>query len=251
MGTTTTPTTKAPVPKRKKAPSKAPRRLLKKQLRDIERLIKNKNKKSVNDLPEQVLQENAERADRIKKQIEALGPEPAATADKRVESAKQKSSKAIRFTEMRRAGRKIVAFKKQHPNYENSEEEAKLLEDLELDLLYTKNFPRNEDYIPIYPESTLEDEEKHARQKEIREQIATALANGEIKSSTKLDTDQKAAKSGPTTEDQPASNWSDDDEEDGEDCVGEEDGEGDDEDDSSESESESEEKPVAKRSKSK
>jgi len=99
MGTTTTPTTtKAPVPKRKKAPSKAPRRLLKKQLRDIERLIKNKNKKSVKDLPEQALQENVEKADRLKKQIETLGPEPAATADKSVESAKQKSSKAIRFT---------------------------------------------------------------------------------------------------------------------------------------------------------
>ncbi|KAK3813217.1 MAG: hypothetical protein J3Q66DRAFT_347647 [Benniella sp.] len=252
MGATTTPTTtpttaKAPVPKRKKAPSKAPRRLLKKQLRDIERLIQNKNKRSVKDLPEQALQANAEKADRLRKQIEALGPEPTATAEKSVESAKQKSSKAIRFTEMRRAGRKIVAFKKQHPNYENSEEEAKLLSDLELDLLYTKNFPKKEDYIPIYPESTLEDE-KRARQKEIRELIATALANGELNSSVKLNTDQEAAKSSPTNEDQPASNWSDDDEEDDEDYNGEED---DEDDSSSESESESEEKPVAKKSKSK
>jgi hypothetical protein len=94
----------------------------------------------------------------------------------------------------------------------------------------------------------LKDKEKLARQKEIREQIA----NGDIKSSAKLDTDEKAAKSGPTNEDQPASNWSDDDEEGDEDYDPEEDGEGDDEDDSSssESESENEEKPVAKKSKS-
>ena len=39
---------------------------------------------------------------------------------------------------MRRAGRKIVAFKKQHPNYETSEEESRALANLELDLLYIK-----------------------------------------------------------------------------------------------------------------
>lgn len=41
-------------------------------------------------------------------------------------------------TEMRRAGRKISAYKKQHPNFEASEEESKAVADLELDLLYIK-----------------------------------------------------------------------------------------------------------------
>lgn len=40
--------------------------------------------------------------------------------------------------EMRRAGRKISAYKKQHPNFEASEEESKAVADLELDLLYIK-----------------------------------------------------------------------------------------------------------------
>jgi hypothetical protein len=52
--------------------------------------------------------------------------------------------------EMRRAGRKIVAFKKQHPKYENSEEEAKSLVDLELDLLYTKVSTVDQEHGP-YP----------------------------------------------------------------------------------------------------
>lgn len=39
---------------------------------------------------------------------------------------------------MRRAGRKISAYKKQHPNFEASEEESKAVADLELDLLYIK-----------------------------------------------------------------------------------------------------------------
>lgn len=92
----------------------------------------------------------------------------------------------------------------------------------------------------------MEDEEKRTRQKEIREQIAKALASGETMSSAKLDTEQKTTKAESTSGDYPASNWSDDDEHGGED-----DDEDDEDDSSSESESENEGKPVAKRTKSK
>ncbi|KAF8930790.1 hypothetical protein EDD21DRAFT_445862 [Dissophora ornata] len=202
---------------RKKAPSKAPRRMLKKKLRDLERLIKNKN--TLKDLPEEVVQETEKKMGEVKKELEALGPETTSTPEavgakgsKGSSNDKiKKDGKGVKFTEMRRAGRKIVAFKKQHPSYETSEEESKALANLELDLLYIKHFPKQEEYISIYPESPLEDEEQIKAQAEIREKIAKALASGEIKSSSRSDTNDKNADEEPKTAigKHPASNWSD------------------------------------------
>ncbi|KAG0370944.1 hypothetical protein BC939DRAFT_114284 [Gamsiella multidivaricata] len=206
---------------RKVAPSKAPRRLLKKKLRDLERLIQNKNK--LKDLPEQVIGDVEKKIVEVKDQIEALGPESSPATAKKSSSSKEDetktNSKGVRFTELRRAGRRITAFKKQHPNHESSEEESKELADLELDLLYIKNFPKREEYIPIYAESSEEDEERMKKQTEIRDKIAEALASGKIKRSkrpkTDDDTDEKAQT---IIGKHPANNWSDDeDEEDRED----------------------------------
>ncbi|KAF9361656.1 hypothetical protein BGX26_000608 [Mortierella sp. AD094] len=194
---------------RKVAPSKAPRRLLKKKLRDLERLIKNKN--SLKDLPEEVVQETEKKMADVKKQIEALGPETSPAAQTSTsEDGSSKKAKGLKFTELRRAGRKISAFKRQHPNYETSEEESKAMEDLELDLLYIKHFPKSEEYISIYPESPLEDEAQIKTQAEIRERIAKARASGELKNSSgssKENVAEEAPKA--VTGKHPASNWSD------------------------------------------
>ncbi|KAF9110490.1 hypothetical protein BGX27_006285 [Mortierella sp. AM989] len=200
---------------RKVAPSKAPRRLLKKKLRDLERLIKNKN--SLKDLPDEVIQDTEKKMADVKKQIEALGPEiSTVTAHTSIndttEDSSSKKSKGLKLTELRRARRKISAFKKQHPNHETSKEESKTLEDLELDLVYIKHFPRDEEYIPIYPEAPLEDEAQLKSQLEIRERLAKARANGELKNPTGSNdsnlTEQDASKA--ATGKHPASNWSDD-----------------------------------------
>ncbi|KAF9175796.1 hypothetical protein BGX21_003950 [Mortierella sp. AD011] len=194
---------------RKVAPSKAPRRLLKKKLRDLERLIKNKN--SLKDLPEEVVQETEKKIADVKNQIEALGPERSAAAQASTsEDGSSKKSKGLKFTELRRAGRRISAFKKQHPNYETSEEESKAMEDLELDLLYIKHFPKGEEYISIYPESPLEDEAQIKTQTEIRERIAKARTSGELKRPSGSSEDNVAEEAPKAvTGKHPASNWSD------------------------------------------
>ncbi|KAF9209695.1 hypothetical protein BGZ49_002126 [Haplosporangium sp. Z 27] len=197
---------------RKIAPSKAPRRLLKKKLRDLERLVKNKN--SLKDMPDEVIQETEKKIADVKKQIEALGPDTSTetqtlTSDNS-KGASSKKSKGLKFTELRRAGRRISAFKKQHPNYETSEEESKALEDLELDILYIKNFPKGEEYISIYPESPLEDEAQVKMQVEIREKIAKARANGELKNLNSKDNSEESPKT--VIGKHPASNWSDEEE---------------------------------------
>ncbi|KAF9957076.1 hypothetical protein BGZ72_002178 [Mortierella alpina] len=195
----------------KVAPSKAPGRVLKKKLRDMERLIQKKD--TLKDIPAEVIKETEKKIVDIKKQIEALGPQappPTKKQSKKV-TAKEKGPKALKFTELRRAGRKIAAFKKQHPNYESSEEESKTLADLELDLLYIKNFPRDEEYISIYPESPLTDEGQLKTQAGIREKIEKALANGEIKKTTEPSDDRKpTADLTAGTRKHPASNWNDD-----------------------------------------
>ncbi|KAF9966809.1 hypothetical protein BGZ70_001170 [Mortierella alpina] len=198
----------------KVAPSKAPGRVLKKKLRDMERLIQKKD--TLKDIPAEVIQETEKKIVEIKKQIEALGPPTAPSAKKQNKkqnkkvTEEEKSPKALKFTELRRAGRKIAAFKKQHPNYENSEEESKTLADLELDLLYIKNFPRDEEYISIYPESPLTDENQLKTQAEIRGKIEKALANGEIKKTTESSDDRiPTADSTTSTKKHPASNWND------------------------------------------
>ncbi|KAG0344976.1 hypothetical protein BG004_004041 [Podila humilis] len=174
---------------RKVAPSMAPGRLLKKKLRDLERLLQNKDK--LKDLPEEVVDETRKKIVEIKNQITDLGPsataQPTISAaekkqvNKTEAKAEHKSKNGVKFTELRRAGRKISAFKKQHPNYEASESEAKTLAGLELDLLYIKHFPKHEEYISIYPDSPLTDSEQVKTQAEIRGKIQQALANGEIK----------------------------------------------------------------------
>ncbi|KAG0015613.1 hypothetical protein BGZ80_009756 [Entomortierella chlamydospora] len=206
---------------RRVAPSKAPRRLLKKKLRDLERLIKNKN--SLKDLPEEVVQETEKKMADVKKQIEALGPEEPAAAQTSTNEDGSSKSKGLKFTELRRAGRRISAFKRQHPNYETSEEESKAMEDLELDLLYIKHFPRDEEYISIYPESPLEDEAQIKTQTEIRERIAKARASGELKKpsgSSEGSVAEEAPKA--VTGKHPVSNWSDESDE-SDDEEGEED----------------------------
>ncbi|KAF9929902.1 hypothetical protein BGZ67_006048 [Mortierella alpina] len=194
----------------KVAPSKAPGRVLKKKLRDLERLIQKKD--TLKDIPAEVIKETEKKIVEIKKQIEALEPQtppPTKKQSKKV-TTKEKGPKALKFTELRRAGRKIAAFKKQHPNHENSEEESKTLADLELDLLYIKNFPRDEEYISIYPESPLTDEDQLKTQAEIREKIEKALANGELKKTTDSSDDRKPTEDPTTTSRKhPASNWND------------------------------------------
>ncbi|KAG0303113.1 hypothetical protein BGZ98_006982 [Dissophora globulifera] len=207
---------------RKSYPSKAPRRLLKKKLRDLERLIKNKN--TLKDMPEEILQETEKKIAEVKKQMDALGPESApenATAnvsDKKQNQKKEKAenSNTMRFTEMRRAGRKITSFKKQNPGYAASEEQMAVVSSLELDLLYTKHFPKNEEYILIYSDPPLADEEKIRKQAEIRENIAKAHANGELKKTGRVNAEENRADeaSAPATGKHPVSNWSDDESED-------------------------------------
>ncbi|CAO3574868.1 unnamed protein product [Mortierella alpina] len=198
----------------KVAPSKAPGRVLKKKLRDMERLIQKKD--TLKDIPAEVIQETEKKIVEIKKQIEALGPQTPPPTKKQNKKQNKKSAveekgpKALKFTELRRAGRKIAAFKKQHPNYESSEEESKALADLELDLLYIKNFPRDEEYISIYPESPLTDEDQLKTQAEIRGKIEKALANGEIKKTAEARVDSKPTTDCTTSSKKhPASNWND------------------------------------------
>ncbi|KAG0027728.1 hypothetical protein BGZ81_005338 [Podila clonocystis] len=204
---------------RKVAPSKAPGRLLKKKLRDLERLLQNKDK--LKDLPEEVVQETKNKIEETKRQIAEMGPVASSPAVSAAESkqnkkneakAAQKSSNGLKFTELRRAGRKISAYKKQHPNYEASEEESKAVADLELDLLYIKHFPKHEEYISIYPESPLTDSEQVKTQAQIREKIEKALASGEIKKSSGSGSGSTSTPS--AGEKHPVSNWSDDENED-------------------------------------
>ncbi|KAF9388075.1 hypothetical protein CPB97_001649 [Podila verticillata] len=209
---------------RKVAPSKAPGRLLKKKLRDLERLLQNKDK--LKDLPEEVVEETKKKIEETKKQIAALGPAapPAVAAAEKKNEAKaaKKSSNGLKFTEMRRAGRKISAYKKQHPNFEASEEESKAVADLELDLLYIKHFPKHEEYISIYPESPLTDSEQVKTQAQIREKIEKALASGEIKKSTESGSGSGSASTPSAGEKHPVSNWSEAEEEDSEEAEEEE-----------------------------
>lgn len=85
---------------RKVAPSKAPGRLLKKKLRDLERLLQNKDK--LKDLPEEVVEETKKKIEETKKQIAALGPAapPAVAAAEKKNEAKaaKKSSNGLKFT---------------------------------------------------------------------------------------------------------------------------------------------------------
>jgi hypothetical protein len=150
--------------------------------------------------------------------------------------------------ELRRAGRKIVAFKKQHPNHATSETESKELLELELDLMYIKvsaslhlqqnyrafaslllgeciltvhsillislnvfiqNYPKGQEYIPIYAESVEEAQVK--TRTEIRENTKKALESGELKRSTGVE--KLEGKTASAIGKHPASNWSDDDDE--------------------------------------
>ncbi|KAF9432148.1 hypothetical protein BGZ76_011195 [Entomortierella beljakovae] len=190
---------------RKVAPSKAPRRLLKKKLRDLERLVKNKG--TLKDLPEEVLKDTESKIDEVKKQIEALGPETKPEEPQPKSKNKKNNNKVdgIKSTELRRAGRKIVSFKKQHPNFKSSEKESKEMEELELDLLYIKNFPKNQEYISLYPESPLE-ESQIKTQSSIRENIAKTRSSGELKKRPRPNTSKSEENS---TENQPESNWND------------------------------------------
>lgn len=90
---------------RKVAPSKAPGRLLKKKLRDLERLLQNKDK--LKDLPEEVVQETTKKIEETKRQIAELAPSassPAVSAAENKQNKKneakvaQKSSNGLKFT---------------------------------------------------------------------------------------------------------------------------------------------------------
>ncbi|KAG0277162.1 hypothetical protein BGZ95_006388 [Linnemannia exigua] len=202
---------------RKVAPSKAPGRVLKKQLRNMERLLKNKD--TLKDLPIEVVAETEKKIADVKKKIEALGPQAKPTAPAPAVVSSTKSSKTdagnsaskggIKATELRRAGRKIVAFKKQHPNYTTSEAESTELVELELDLMYIKYYPKGQEYIPIYTESVTEVQVK--ARTEIRENTRKALESGELKKSTGVEKSEEKTKS--VIGKHPASNWSDDEEE--------------------------------------
>jgi hypothetical protein len=76
---------------RKVAPSKAPGRLLKKQLRNMERLLKNKD--TLKDLPAEVVVETEKKIADVKKKIDALGPQakPEAPSTTRAVSAQNNS----------------------------------------------------------------------------------------------------------------------------------------------------------------
>ncbi|KAG0378558.1 hypothetical protein BGX24_003488 [Mortierella sp. AD032] len=212
---------------RKVAPSKAPGRVLKKQLRNMERLLKNKD--TLKDLPAEVIADTEKKIVDIKKKIEALGPQAKSTAP--VAATTTKSSKndagnaaskgGIKATELRRAGRKIVAFKKQHPTHTTSETESKELVELELDLMYIKYYPKAQEYIPIFTESVTEAQVK--ARTEIRENTRKALESGELKKST--ETEKSEEKSESIIGKHPASNWSDDDDEEDEKDEGDEDDE--------------------------
>ncbi|OAQ31025.1 hypothetical protein K457DRAFT_136646 [Linnemannia elongata AG-77] len=201
---------------RKVAPSKAPGRVLKKQLRNMERLLKNKD--TLKDLPAEVVAETEKKIAEVKKKIEALGPQSspesaALAAPKSQINSNSVAKGGIKATELRRAGRKIVAFKKQHPNHGTSEAESKELVELELDLMYIKHFPKTHAYIPIYSEDAEQDESQVKVRTQIREDTRKALENGKIKKST--GGDKPEGKTEPATGKHPISNWSDDDDEEG------------------------------------
>ncbi|KAF9156284.1 hypothetical protein BG015_006328 [Linnemannia schmuckeri] len=201
---------------RKVAPSKAPGRVLKKQLRNMERLLKNKD--TLKDLPAEVVTETEKKIADVKKKIKALGPQASPVAAVSKSSTPQVNSNSvakggIKATELRRAGRKIVAFKKQHPNHEASEADSKELAELELDLMYIKYFPKTHAYIPIYAVSAEQDESQVKARTQIREDTRKALESGKIKKST--GGDKPEGKTEAAIGKHPISNWSDDDEEDG------------------------------------
>ncbi|KAG9070517.1 hypothetical protein KI688_008055 [Linnemannia hyalina] len=206
---------------RKVAPSKAPGRVLKKQLRNMERLLKNKD--TLKDLPVEVVAETEKKIADVKKKIEALGPQPspasasaaAVAAPKSQINSNSVAKGGIKATELRRAGRKIVAFKKQHPNHEASEAESKELAELELDLMYIKHFPKTHAYIAIYAEAAEQDESQVKVRTQIREDTRKALESGKIKKST--GGDKPEGKTEPATGKHPISNWSDDNDEEGSD----------------------------------
>ncbi|KAF9910255.1 hypothetical protein EC991_006984 [Linnemannia zychae] len=211
---------------RKVAPSKAPGRVLKKQLRNMERLLQKKD--TFKDLPVEVIAETEKKIADVKKKIEALGPQVkpegstaskagSAQKDSKHDGANSTNKGGVKATELRRAGRKIVAFKKQHPNHATSETESNELVELELDLMYIKNYPKGQEYIPIYTESI---EEAHVKTRtEIRENTRKALESGEFKKSTGAEKSEGKTES--AIGKHPASNWSDDD--DGDDKDEEED----------------------------
>ncbi|KAF9973640.1 hypothetical protein BGZ73_003109 [Actinomortierella ambigua] len=228
---------------RRVAPSKAPARVLKKQIRSLERLLSNTSSDSARTLPEEKVAETKAKILALQKQLQALpppgsntGPSANNSKDNKKNKKKRKASgdneghegqhedglsvrgtKGLKARELRRAGRKIVAFKKQHPDYETNEDEAKTMADLELDLLYIKHFPRNEPYISIYPDEPHEDDTQ-ITQAEIRQKIADAVVKGEIRHGKKPESKQQEDGDEDEDDDEndpenPISNWSDDDDE--------------------------------------
>ncbi|KAG0224286.1 hypothetical protein BGW41_005160 [Actinomortierella wolfii] len=214
------------------APSKAPARVLKKQIRSLERLLANTSSDPSRSLPEEKVAETKAKILALQKQLQDLpvsgsntGPSSknnaANNGKKRKGGHGQKDgepsvrgTKGLRARELRRAGRKIVAFKKQHPNYEDNEEEAKAMADLELDLLYIKHFPKNEPYISIYPDEPHEDE-KQITQAEIRQKIADAVEKGEIRHGKRPNQTHEGSDDDEEHDpENPVSNWSDDDDND-------------------------------------
>ncbi|KAG0252545.1 hypothetical protein DFQ27_008009 [Actinomortierella ambigua] len=231
---------------RRVAPSKAPARILKKQIRSLERLLANTSTDASRTLPEEKVAETKAKILALQKQLQAVPPSGSNTGpsskkgDNKENNNKKKrkadgegddnedgpsvrGTKGLKARELRRAGRKIVAFKKQHPNYEDNEDDVKTMADLELDLLYIKHFPRNEPYISIYPDEPHEDNAQ-ITQAEIRQKIADAIEKGEIRHGKKPlseqqgqqeDEDEDEDDDGDEEEEEhdpenPISNWSDD-----------------------------------------
>ncbi|GJJ69372.1 hypothetical protein EMPS_01718 [Entomortierella parvispora] len=204
---------------RKVAPSKAPLRLLKKKQRDLQRLLQNKDK--LKDLPEDVVKDTETKLKDITAQVNEMSQTNQSKAEQDNKAKEEKKAAAAaakkstvnqqKLTELRRSTRKVRAFKKQHPNYASSEEESKAFAELELDLLYIKHYPKDEEYISIFPESSLTEDQIKARA-EIRSKIESAVASGEIKKGSAQKNDSPATEAA-TNGKRPASNWSDDEDE--------------------------------------
>jgi hypothetical protein len=90
----TLPSTEGPALKRKKIPSRAPRRILRNKLRDIQRLIKKKNMNPAMGLPDEAIQEAKRKAEEIQAQLDNMKPEPSTVAANK----DQKKTMALRYT---------------------------------------------------------------------------------------------------------------------------------------------------------
>ncbi|KAF9428879.1 hypothetical protein BGZ94_000658 [Podila epigama] len=189
---------------RPSAPSKAPGRILKKKLRDMERLLRNQD--TAKELPSEVIESTKKSISEIKQQLDAMPQKPSPPAPASVKPKKD----PVKLQELRRASRHVVAFKKQHPNFETSPEESKKMDELVLNLYYIKYFPNNAAYIPIFAETPLTDEQK-AKAKAHREKIAEKLANGKIaKPGSKSGSKSTSQVDESTGEKRPIDNWSGD-----------------------------------------